>query len=282
MDIISRLPGCNGQSSRRNICVHSSKMEDAPKLLRIPKCPNIWVRIPRHRWPKSWSNIEDPVVPLERKLFGRIMWERKFEHFLMELKWEKIPNWECLFVHRKQGLFLSIYVGDKMSGKKQNMAPTWKKLMKGVDLDEPTFLDHVYLVCTQRECEPNEGIVVQYKNMFESRVSAGATEKLPGWKKNFAREQQHGPMTWRDTPKNAWRDIVKWQTKKWSNCTKFQVFAWMIITSKRRNLHQWENCPKCAPKLYKKKLVLGTNWLARHFMVTEQTCTIRHNVDRSL
>ena len=48
------------------------KMEDAPKLLKIPKseCPDIWIRIPRHRWPKSWSSMEDPVVPLERNLYG--------------------------------------------------------------------------------------------------------------------------------------------------------------------------------------------------------------------
>ena len=32
------------------------------------------------------------------------------------------------------------------------MAPKWKKVMKNVDLDEATsFLDHVYLGCTQRE-----------------------------------------------------------------------------------------------------------------------------------
>ena len=32
-----------------------------------------------------------------------------------------------------------------MAGMKQNMAPMWKKLMKNVDLHEPTsFLDHVY------------------------------------------------------------------------------------------------------------------------------------------
>ena len=38
-----------------------------------------------------------------------------------------------------------------------------KKLMKNVDLDEPTsFLDHVYLGCAQRECEPNETIVEEY------------------------------------------------------------------------------------------------------------------------
>ena len=32
------------------------KLEDAPKLLRIPnsECPDIWIRLPRHKWPKSW------------------------------------------------------------------------------------------------------------------------------------------------------------------------------------------------------------------------------------
>ena len=61
---------------------------------------------------------------------------------------KKVPNWECLFVHRKQGLFLSKNVDDiKMVGKKQNMAPMWKKLMMNVDLDEPTTsLDRVIWV----------------------------------------------------------------------------------------------------------------------------------------
>ena len=50
-----------------------------------------------------------------------------------------------------------------MAGKKQHKAPTWKKLMKNVDLDEPTsFLDHMYLGCTQRECKPNEIIIEEY------------------------------------------------------------------------------------------------------------------------
>ena len=76
--------------------------------------------------------------------------ERQFEETFLELGLEKVPNWECMFVHRKQGLFLSIYVdGITMSGKKQNLAPLCKKLMKNVDIDEPTsFLDHVYLGCT--------------------------------------------------------------------------------------------------------------------------------------
>ena len=45
-------------------------------------------------------------------------------------------------------------------------------------LEEPTsFLDHVYLWCTQRQCEISKDIVDKYRIMFESRISAGATEK---------------------------------------------------------------------------------------------------------
>ena len=44
-----------------------------------------------------------------------------------------------------------------MTGKKQNLAPMWKKLVKNVDLDELTsFLDPIHLGCTQRECKSNE------------------------------------------------------------------------------------------------------------------------------
>ena len=39
----------------------------------------------------------------------------------------------------KTRIILIVNVNDlKMAGEKQNMAPTWKKLMKNVDLDEPT------------------------------------------------------------------------------------------------------------------------------------------------
>ena len=55
----------------------------------------------------------------------------------------------------------------------------WKILRKEVDLGEPTsFLDHVCLDCTQRECETSKDVVDNFRNMFESRISAGAKEKL--------------------------------------------------------------------------------------------------------
>ena len=65
-----------------------------------------------------------------------------------------------------------------MAGKKQNIDPMWKVLFKEADLGEPTsFLDHVFLGCTQRQCEISKDIVDNYRTMFGSRISAGATEK---------------------------------------------------------------------------------------------------------
>ena len=81
----------------------------------------------------------------------------------------------------ENGLFLSVYVDYiKLTGKKQNIDPMWKVLMKDVDLGEPTtFLDHVYFGCTQRECQTSKDIVDNFRNMFEPKISAGATDKLP-------------------------------------------------------------------------------------------------------
>ena len=53
--------------------------------------------------------MEDPVVPLERNLYGHplagLMWERQFEKILLKHGWEKIPNWVliCVFGRRKIG-----------------------------------------------------------------------------------------------------------------------------------------------------------------------------------
>ena len=188
MDIISRLPGCAGQAADDAISAYTQvKMGHAPTLLKNPKseCPGIWIRPPKHKWPKSWSRMEDPVVPLEQNLYGQrlagLLWERQFEKILLKYGWEKVFNWECLFVHREKGLFLSVYVDDiKLAGKKQNIDPMWKVLNKEVDLGEPTsFLDHVYLGCTQRQCEISKDIVDNYRTMCGSRISAGATVKLP-------------------------------------------------------------------------------------------------------
>ena len=69
---------------------------------------------------------KDPVVPLERNLYGHplagLLWERQFGKILLKYDWVKVSNWECLCVHREKGLFLSVHVDDiKSAGKKQNI-----------------------------------------------------------------------------------------------------------------------------------------------------------------
>ena len=142
-----------------------------------------------------------------------------------------------MFVHRKQGLFLSVCVDDiKMAGKKQNMACMWKKLMKNVDIDEPNldkFLNFVYLGCTQCECKPNETITEQNRKMFESRISTGATEKLSGWQKYHA-QTVASSYDMEGQFKNASSDTVSWQTRRINSSTKYQLHALMTTTSKKK------------------------------------------------
>ena len=111
------------------------------KCRTLPNCakfqPDIWIRLPRHKWPKSWSSMEDPVVLHERNMYGHplagFLWERQFEEVLLELGWEKLPNWEFLFVHGKLGLFLSEHVEDK---KKKG----WKKAKYGCHIRDQSCL----------------------------------------------------------------------------------------------------------------------------------------------
>ena len=85
--VIARQPECAGQAADAASAYTQVKMKDAPKLLKFPKseCSDIWTRLPRHQWPKSRSNIEDQVDPLERNLCGHplagSLWERQFEKF---------------------------------------------------------------------------------------------------------------------------------------------------------------------------------------------------------
>ena len=55
IDIISRLPGCDGQAADAVSAYTQVKMEDAHKLLKTPKseCPDTWIRLPRQIWRKS-------------------------------------------------------------------------------------------------------------------------------------------------------------------------------------------------------------------------------------
>ena len=126
---------------------------------------------------QSFVFSEIGTVILQQDYYGKSNLRKSY----CSMAGRKVSNWECLFVHREKGLFLSLYVDNiKLAGRKQNINPMWKLLNKDVDLGDPTsFFDHVHLGCTQRQCEISKDIVDKYRTMFESRISAGATEKIP-------------------------------------------------------------------------------------------------------
>ena len=179
MDIISRLPGAQVKQLMQYLLIRKSQMEDALKLSKKSK-----IGMSRHLDSSTTTQMASIMIQYGRPSrssnlyglpLGGLLWEKQFEKILLKY------GWECLFVHREKGLFLSVYVDDiKLAGKKQNIDPMWKVLNKEVDLGERTsFLDHVYLACTQTQCEISKDIVDNYRTMFESRISAGASEKLP-------------------------------------------------------------------------------------------------------
>ena len=260
MDIISRLPGCDGQAANAVSAYTQVKMEDAHKLLKIPKseCSDIWIRLPLHKWPTSLSSMEDPVVLLEWNLYGHLLagllWERQFEKVLLKHGWEKIPNWECLFVHREKGLFLNVYVDDiKLAGKKHNLDPMWKLLNK-VDLGEPTsFLDHVYLGCTQRKCEVSQDIVDNDRTMFESRNSAIEVEKSP-FPQNLRISSWFYDMA--GHAKKCVERYCELANKTTQQLTKYLLHASMTTTSKKKSVGEMSHvcCQTVVKCLYSARI----------------------------
>ena len=284
--------GCNCRIAKAADAVSAYtqvKFEDAPRLLRIPKseCPDIWIRLPRDKWPTSWSSMEDPVVLLDRNLYGHplagLLWERPCEELSSKLGREKVPNWECLSVQRKQGLFLSVYVDD-LKKKRLERSRIWlaceRNWWKTLICEKPaSFFDHVCLGSTQRECKPNVNHLLRNtQKMFESRISAGATEKMLGWKK-LTQKHVDGKN---DTHKQwHWKDTVNWRTRKLSNCTKFQAPAWMTINSRKRNLNLWR-IVRSVLTYCVEMLVPGTNWTTGYFMVCQQTGSCCYKMDSSM
>ena len=153
--------------------------------------------------------MEDPVVPLERNLYGHplagLLWDKQFEKVLSEPGWEKVPIWECLFVIREEGLFLSVYVDDiKLAGTKQNIGLTWNILMKDVDLGEPTsFLDYVYFGLQSKGMSDKQGYCGQLQKYVLIQNFCRSHGKNYQFSRNRMQIFLHGPTTWNVMQRSA-------------------------------------------------------------------------------
>ena len=257
------------------------------KILKS-ECPDIWIRLPRHKWSKSWSSMEDPVVPLERNLYGHpltgLLWERQFEKDLLGHDWGKVSNFEYLFVHQEKGLFLSVYVNDiKLTGKKQNINPMWKVLNKEVDLGESTsFLDHVYLDVHSKTMWNKQGYYWQSQNHvwiqnFRSRNN--------NWKNIMSGKSEYlFVILWNGRSCQDMCGTILWVDEKKNDSTTLQSINSMSWrpSLQRRRIETRGRIVKSILSNCSEMLILGQYWTARYSMVIEQTCTIDYKMDQSL
>ena len=69
--------------------------------------------------------MEDPVVPLERNLYGHslagLFWERQFENILLKYGWEKVSQLGMSYSYtvKKDFSDLCMWMTSELDGKKQ-------------------------------------------------------------------------------------------------------------------------------------------------------------------
>ena len=175
------------------------------------------------------------------------------QHHNSEHSWEKVPNWECLFVNREKGLFLSVYVDEKkMAGKRQNIYPIWKV----------------------------HDIVDNYRNMFASKISAGGIEKLP-----CSEEYEANISSWSyDMDGHAKKCVERYcevgnkttqQLHKTATpCIDNHEFKEDELGSVGELSKVCSNCSELS--------VFGSNWQTWYLMVCKQACSCHHEVDESM
>ena len=195
--------------------------------------------------------MEDPVVPLERNLYGHplagLLWERQFEKVLQEHCWEIFPNWARLRKPRKRSTLVCV-CGRYQAGWKKNkyMSPTWRILMIDVALGKPKSSSTTFYWVAFNETAKRTEIVKNYRYVWIQDLSLQEIIKNFQFPRNRTHIFPHGLMTWKVMQRNVWKDVANWQTRQRNNHTESQHHAL-----------------KC--------LFFGTYWLALYFMFCEQT-----------
>ena len=189
MDIISRLPRWNGQAADTVSAYTQVKNGRCSQIIENSKIGVsrtfgfVYHDTNGQNHGPLWKT---QLFPLDRNLYGhllaRLLWWKAIRENPIQTRLGEnfqIKNVSSYTV--KKDYSSPVYVDDiKLAGKEQNIDPMWKVLNQEVDLGEPTsFLDHVYMRCTQRQSEISKDIVDNHRTMFESRISAGGLEKLP-------------------------------------------------------------------------------------------------------
>ena len=133
----------------------------------------------------------------------------------------------------------------------------WKKLMKLVDLGEPTsFFDHVFLRCTQPECKLNESFFDEYRKCSNHESQPEQLNSyLAG--RNPTRTRSLGFTTWKDMQRNVLNGTANWQTTQSSNCVRSLHHVLTTISSKKEELETVGDVSKVCSQVVLKCLYLA-------------------------
>ena len=115
MDMKSWLPGCSGQAADAVSAKTQVKIEDAPKLLKIPKseCPDIWIRLPKHKMAQIIVQYGRPVRSSRAtsawSSFGRTIMGKAFWESSIKIRLGKSSKLRLLFRYpRKRTILIGV------------------------------------------------------------------------------------------------------------------------------------------------------------------------------
>ena len=225
MDYIGRLDGNISEDSDAVKAYTQVKLDSLVELLGEDIQADTWITLPRERRPRSWDNVDYPVCPLRRNLYGHplagLIWEKHCQKSILTAGFEKIPGWECLFVHRAKKLFLSVYVDDfRMAGVKCNMKQMWNKLKETLLLEEAVDSSkNTYLGCNQHNVKIDGPIVREKNDMFTKLTSPHVDSSVDSNKADA---------------KQSFIDSSKLKTSKYSTASDAEASAHQTANPKKK------------------------------------------------
>ena len=214
-------------------------------------------------------------------VFWQDLWERQFEKILLKHGWEKIPNWECLFVHREKDYSYLFLSGWHQIG--------WKETKYWSDVESTK----------QRSWFGRTNIFlwscilgVHSKTMWNKQRYCGDLQshvRIPNfrgrnWKTSILREFTYFFMVlWYGRSCEEMCGAILWVIKQDDSTTLQSIYS----------MHRWsplqrgrnEICRRIAKYMLSncsEMLILGKKWTTWYSMVSKEARTGHNKMDQSL
>ena len=129
-DIYSCFPGCTVEGRDVEQAYLQADMEGPP----------VYITLPEELWTKRMHSMRNPVVRLEKALYGHkhsgVFWQKFCTKQVTEAGFEPLgESWPCAYFHPVTKMLLIVYVDDmKLAGPSQHMKATWEALGKNFKL----------------------------------------------------------------------------------------------------------------------------------------------------